>query len=130
MDAAAAREVPIPVYAEMSSINPIFVLPGALAERGAQIAEGLVGSVAMGVGQFCTSPGLVFTAGEGQGAFAEAVTEGVSALAPGTMLHEGIAENFAAGVAQMKSQNGVAQLAEGAAEGCQAGRDAVSNFVG
>ena len=121
MDAAAAREVPIPVYAEMSAINPIFVLPGALAERGAQIAEGLVGSVSLGVGQFCTSPGLVFTVGEGQQEFASAVAEGLGAVAPATMLHEGIAKNFAAGVAEMKSQNGVVQLTEVAAEGCQAG---------
>src|SRR3954454_17326083 len=59
MDAAAARPEPIPVYAEMGSINPVFILPGALAERGKQIAEGLKASVTLGVGQFCTCPGLV-----------------------------------------------------------------------
>src|SRR6185437_6058171 len=52
-DAAAARPAPIPVYAEMGSTNPVFLLPGALAERGKQIAEGLRASVTMGVGQFC-----------------------------------------------------------------------------
>lgn len=60
MDAAAARPEPIPVYAEMGSINPVFVLAGALEQRAEDIATGLHGSVTMGVGQFCTSPGLIF----------------------------------------------------------------------
>ena len=59
-DAAAGRPDPIPVFAEMSSINPVFLLPGALAERGASIAQGFVASMTLGVGQFCTKPGLVF----------------------------------------------------------------------
>ncbi|WP_411846293.1 aldehyde dehydrogenase (NADP(+)) [Roseibacillus persicicus] len=121
MDVAAAREVPIPVYAEMSSINPIFVLPGAMAERGAQIAEGLVGSVSLGVGQFCTSPGLVFTTGEGSDDFAAKVAEGLGAVAPATMLHEGIAKNYCNGVSKMSSQEGVEQIASVDSSGCQAG---------
>lgn len=124
MDAAAARAEPIPVYAEMSSINPIFILPGALAERSSQIAEGLVGSVSLGVGQFCTSPGLVFTAGEGQDDFATVVAQGMAAVPPATMLHEGIAQNFSAGVAEMKQQSKVTTLAptsEVTAGHCQAG---------
>ena len=60
MDLAAARPEPIPVYAEMSSINPDFILNGALAERAEEMAAGLHGSVTLGVGQFCTCPGLVF----------------------------------------------------------------------
>ena len=63
-DAAAARPEPIPVYAEMGSVNPVFVLPGALAERAAAIAEGLKDSVTLGVGQFCTNPGLTIGIGE------------------------------------------------------------------
>ena len=59
-DAAAGRAQPIPVFAEMGSANPVFVLPGALAIRGAEIAEALAASVTLGCGQFCTSPGLVF----------------------------------------------------------------------
>ncbi len=62
-DAAAARPDPIPVFSEMSSLNPVFILPGALRERGAQIVEGLKASVTTGVGQFCTKPGLVFGIG-------------------------------------------------------------------
>ena len=121
MDVAAAREVPIPVYAEMSSINPVFVLPGALAERGAQIAEGLVGSVSLGVGQFCTSPGLVFAAGEGKDEFVAKVSEGLGAVAPAAMLHQGIANNYSAGLTQMAAQEGVEQVAAVPASGCQAG---------
>jgi NADP-dependent aldehyde dehydrogenase len=55
---AAGASEPIPVYAEMGSVNPVFILPGALAERAAAIAAGLKDSVTMGVGQFCTKPGL------------------------------------------------------------------------
>lgn len=121
MDLAAAREVPIPVFAEMSSINPVFILPGAMAAKSEAIAEGLVGSVSMGVGQFCTSPGLVFTAGENQKSFAEAVANGLQAVPPAVMLHQGIASNFSKGVSQMAAQEEVSQLATVPASGCQAG---------
>mgnify|MGYP001818388643 CR=1 FL=1 len=57
---ANARSEPIPVFAEMGSTNPVFILPGALKERGDKIATGMVGSITMGVGQFCTKPGLSF----------------------------------------------------------------------
>ena len=60
MDIAAARPEPIPFYAEMSSTNPVFILPGALRERGESIAAGLHASFTMGAGQFCTKPGMVF----------------------------------------------------------------------
>src|ERR1700739_2189120 len=60
MDLAAARPEPIPFFAEMSSTNPVFVLPEALRQRGADIASGLHNSFTMGAGQFCTKPGVVF----------------------------------------------------------------------
>src|SRR5437763_3240229 len=60
MDVAASRPEPIPFYAEMSSTNPVFILPGALQERGANLAAGLHASFTMGAGQFCTKPGMVF----------------------------------------------------------------------
>jgi alpha-ketoglutaric semialdehyde dehydrogenase len=59
-DLAAARPVPIPVYAEMGSLNPLVILPGALADRSKNIAAGLAQSLTLGVGQFCTKPGLIF----------------------------------------------------------------------
>src|SRR5215471_3176521 len=60
MDVAASRPEPIPFYAEMSSTNPVFILPGALKERGETIAAGLHTSFTLGAGQFCTKPGMVF----------------------------------------------------------------------
>jgi NADP-dependent aldehyde dehydrogenase len=61
-DIANARPEPIPVFAEMGSTNPVFILPGAINERATEIANGLAGSITLGVGQFCTNPGLAFIA--------------------------------------------------------------------
>ena len=86
MDLAAARKAPIPVYAEMGSINPLIVLPHAVAHRGVAIAEGLAGSVCLGVGQFCTNPGLILAvepAGS-EAAPADSVSSGGAAANPGT----------------------------------------------
>ena len=66
MDIAAARSEPIPVYAEMSSVNPIFILPSTIKERGDAIVAGLHASVTGGAGQFCTKPGLVFVPGNAE----------------------------------------------------------------
>lgn len=97
-DAAAARPAPIPVFAEMGSVNPVFVLPGALRERGAAIAEGLVASFTLGMGQFCTKPGLVFGVASAEWeAFCAAVAAQAQAVAAAPMLHAGIAENFVRG---------------------------------
>jgi alpha-ketoglutaric semialdehyde dehydrogenase len=107
-DAAAARPEPIPVFAEMGSINPVFVLPGALAQRGRQIAEGLKNSVTLGVGQFCTNPGLVVgMEGESTRSFVRAVGELISDCAPGTMLYEGIRRAYADGVKSFSQVSGV-----------------------
>ena len=76
MDLAAGRDVPIPVYAEMGSTNPVFILPGALEARGPALAEGLHSSYTLGAGQFCTKPGLVFVPD------ASASTENARAFAP------------------------------------------------
>jgi alpha-ketoglutaric semialdehyde dehydrogenase len=83
MDLAAARPDPIPVYAEMGSTNPVFVLRGALQERGALLAEGLHGSFTLGGGQFCTKPGVVFLPKAGAAGFVERLrgaTEGGAAF--------------------------------------------------
>ncbi len=97
--AAAGRAEPIPVYAEMSSINPVFLLDGALATRGADLGRAFVASLTMGSGQFCTNPGLVIAVdGPGLDAFIGAARDAV-AQAPATpMLTRGIAENYANGV--------------------------------
>ncbi|MEN8774322.1 MAG: aldehyde dehydrogenase (NADP(+)) [Akkermansiaceae bacterium] len=110
MDAAAARPEPIPVFAEMSSVNPIFILPGAMAERGEAIAQGLVSSVTLGAGQFCTCPGLVF--GHTSEAFESTLQGGFNDAAPATMLHGGILNNFATGLKKLRGQSGVDTIAE------------------
>jgi alpha-ketoglutaric semialdehyde dehydrogenase len=97
--AAAGRPEPIPVYAEMSSINPVFLLDGAMATRGAELGRAFVASLTMGSGQFCTNPGLVIAVdGPGLDAFIGAARDAV-AQAPATpMLTPGIATNYANGV--------------------------------
>jgi NADP-dependent aldehyde dehydrogenase len=111
-DAAAARPEPIPVFAEMSSLNPVFLLPGALRERFNQIADGLKNSLTMGVGQFCTKPGLVFAVGgEDLQEFAQALAGGIRGVMPATMLHPGICESYNKGVDTLNSVRGVVVLA-------------------
>lgn len=103
--AAATRPEPIPVYAEMSSINPVFLLDGALASRGGDLGRAFVSSLTMGSGQFCTNPGLVIAAdGPGLDAFIAAAREAV-AQAPATpMLTPGIAANYATGVEALETE--------------------------
>ena len=115
-DAAASRPQPIPVFAEMSSLNPLFILPGALAERGAAIAQGLLTSFTMGVGQFCTKPGLVFvTRGPDTYAFQQKLAELLPSTACGTMLTSGIREAFLEHRAKITATPGVQILAAGSA---------------
>lgn len=107
-DAAAARSEPIPVFAEMSSLNPIFVLPEAMSEREVSIADGLRASVTMGVGQFCTKPGLVFgIQGEAFHSFEAALGRTMESVAPATMLHAGICDAYHKGLMQVCSVPGV-----------------------
>ncbi len=116
-NAAAARPEPIPVYAEMGSTNPVFVLPGALQKNGGAIAEGLVQSVTLGVGQFCTNPGLVFGKQDANWtAFVDRARQLVDAVAPGVMLHQGIADKFHSGAERMGKVGGVALAGKSSAE--------------
>ncbi len=95
MDIAAARPEPIPVYTEMSSVNPTFILPSAVAERGDAIAMGLHASVTGGVGQFCTKPGLVFLPeSSGSDAFISNFRSQISATAPSPLLTGGIQKSY------------------------------------
>jgi NADP-dependent aldehyde dehydrogenase len=111
---AAAREVPIPVFAEMSSTNPVFLLPGALAERAETIASGLIDSVTLGTGQFCTKPGLVFAvAGTDFERFQQAAEAAIGAKAATTMLNAGIENAYRHGTAQWADK--VSRLASGGA---------------
>jgi NADP-dependent aldehyde dehydrogenase len=107
-DAAASRPDPIPVYAEMGSVNPVFILPGALRERAEAIAEGLKNSVLLGVGQFCTSPGLaVGLLDENFARFAETLGGLFAGAQPGTMLYPGILQGYEAGVKRLGALEGL-----------------------
>ncbi|WP_075791581.1 aldehyde dehydrogenase (NADP(+)) [Massilia putida] len=119
VNAANARKEPIPVYAEMSSINPFFLLPGALAAGGKKLAQGFVDSLTMGVGQFCTNPGLVIgLAGADLDAFRTAATEALGAKGAGTMLTAGIHQTYLDAVARRSGIDGVELVAQGSSEGC------------
>jgi len=99
MDAAAARPEPIPVFAEMSSINPVFILPGAMKERGVEIAKGLHASVTLGAGQYCTKPGVIVV-GDDAGAreFGVKVQELMKGSGEFTLLTSRIHEAYRSGV--------------------------------
>jgi NADP-dependent aldehyde dehydrogenase len=111
MDAAAARPEPIPVYAEMSSINPVVMLPGVLGEKATALAEGFFQSLTMGVGQFCTNPGLVFLPEGSQQAFLSALENHIKNAAPGVMLNAGICQAYRDATAATARHQGVTQFA-------------------
>ncbi|WP_322031294.1 aldehyde dehydrogenase (NADP(+)) [Paraburkholderia sp. J76] len=111
---AAARPEPIPVYAEMSSINPMFVLPAALAARGEALAQGFVDSLTMGVGQFCTNPGLVLAIDSPElDRFVKAASAALTQKPSQSMLTAGIASTYGEAVAARKQLPGIENLAEG-----------------
>jgi NADP-dependent aldehyde dehydrogenase len=111
-DAANSRPHPIPVFAEMSSVNPVFVLPGALNERSEEIAQGLLASFTLGVGQFCTKPGLVFTLrGPDADAFADKLVRAVRQAEGGTMLTAGILGAFERRREELTAIDGVREMA-------------------
>ncbi|CAG2154848.1 Alpha-ketoglutaric semialdehyde dehydrogenase [Cupriavidus yeoncheonensis] len=117
-DMAQSRPDPIPVFAEMSSVNPVFLMPSALSARGAQIARELAASVTFGCGQLCTSPGLVL--GIRSPAFDAFVSELGTALAlaePQPMLGAGIRDNFQRGLAGLREVPGVEALVSKQADG-------------
>jgi len=100
MDLAAARECPIPCFTEMSSVNPVFILSGALADDPQSKARGLHGSFTLGAGQFCTKPGLIFAAdGDGLNSLREELKALTGATGSFTMLTRAIAEHYRHGVA-------------------------------
>ena len=111
-DAANARKIPIPVYAEMGSVNPVFILPHAMKDRGESIAQGMLQSFTLGVGQFCTNPGLTISnASKETDGFVKKMRELAGDAAPGTMLSGEIKSNFMDGVRRLNSHVGVDQLA-------------------
>ncbi len=114
MDIAAKRKQPIPVYAEMSSINPVLLLPGALEERGSEIGTSFINSLCMGAGQFCTNPGLVLAInGKGYDAFLNSAREATKAAVPQTMLTPNIAKAYRDGVERLENNAKVTTIARG-----------------
>lgn len=113
MKIAAERKQPIPVYAEMSSINPVVFLPSALSQNGALLAEGFFGSLTLGVGQFCTNPGLVFIPEVGGEGFFDKLSSLIAEGAGATMLNAGICKSYLDRVKELKNANGVEVLAYG-----------------
>jgi NADP-dependent aldehyde dehydrogenase len=111
---AASRPEPIPVYAEMSSINPVYVLPAALAARGEALGREFVASLTMGAGQFCTNPGLVFAIqGPELNHFIETAAEAMRLSEPQAMLTPGIHKAYEAGVRALSEHNLVETIARG-----------------
>ncbi len=92
---ASEREVPIPVYAEMSSVNPVVILPELLSAKAKETAEKLAGSICLGAGQFCTNPGLIFLIKDNYTSeFIQSLKAALQNIAPQVMLNKDISENY------------------------------------
>ncbi|RFS15678.1 aldehyde dehydrogenase (NADP(+)) [Emticicia sp. C21] len=113
-DAAASRPEPIPVYAEMGSINPVFVLPKILTEKGRTIANSYLSSVTLGVGQFCTNPGILFLQNDKD--FIDEIEKNAPDTQGGVMLTPGIRDAYVRGTEHSKQYTkviGIGKASEG-----------------
>ena len=116
-DLCAQRPVPIPFFGELGSVNPMFMLPAALASRGAELGQGWAASLAMGAGQFCTNPGIaVVVKGPEADAFIEAARAALAEQGAQTMLTDGIAGAYSAGAEKLGAQQGVQSLVSSTCE--------------
>lgn len=110
-DLAAARPEPIPFFGELGSVNPMFVLPNALANRASDMGAGWAGSLSLGAGQFCTNPGIaVVIDGPQADAFVNAAKDALAAVGPQTMLTDGIAQAYRDGRDRIAGTTGVREL--------------------
>ena len=110
-DLCAARPEPIPFFGELGSVNPMFLLPAAVAARSQAIAEGWAGSLTMGAGQFCTNPGIaVVNEGDAGDAFVASAKAAVSKIGAQTMLTDGIAEAYRKGRERVAGSAGVREV--------------------
>ncbi|MCI4645960.1 MAG: aldehyde dehydrogenase (NADP(+)) [Hyphomonadaceae bacterium] len=117
-DLCAARPEPIPFYGELGSINPVFLMPGALTARSEALGAAWAGSLTLGAGQFCTNPGVVFAlAGAPLEQFLDAAKSTLEASAPQTMLTDDIANNFRIGCASVSGTAGVETVFAASADG-------------
>ena len=125
-DIACSRPNPIPFYGEMGSSNPVFLLPGALAERKEAIAEGYIQSVTMGVGQFCTNPAIVLGLESDElDGFLAATSDAAAKYDPQTMLHPGIHQAYETGRERLAATEGVSQIAVSATDASDGAHQAV-----
>src|ERR1700678_2798788 len=121
--AAASRPVPIPVFAEMSAVNPVFLLPGRLSEAAAELGAAFVGSLTLGAGQFCTNPGIVIGIdGPDLNRFTGAARDAVAASPAAPMLTGRIAEAYADGATRLAGHPGTEVIALGTDPGRENGR--------
>lgn len=126
MKIARERETPIPVYAEMSSVNPVVLLPAALEARGAAIAKAFAGSLTLGAGQFCTNPGLILgLKGEALDGFVSAAAAALSEAPAATMLTPGIRAAYVKGVEKLAGHGAVQEVARGQEGGGLTGQAAL-----
>jgi alpha-ketoglutaric semialdehyde dehydrogenase len=108
VELGAGRSNPIPVYAEMGSLNPLFITEGAMKDRSETLAKGLVDSALLGSGQFCTKPGLVFLPNNSE--FIATIKNYLSTLAVAPLLSQTIAERYSQAIAQLSALSGVEVL--------------------
>ncbi|RPF70940.1 aldehyde dehydrogenase (NADP(+)) [Aurantiacibacter spongiae] len=113
---AQQRDVPIPVYAEMSSVNPVVLMPDALAADAEKLGKGFVSSLVMGAGQFCTNPGLILAIdGDDLRTFEAAAAEALKGQKAQTMLTTDIAKSYSEGAKRLSGAPGIEELARGEA---------------
>lgn len=111
-DLAQQRPDPIPVFAEMSSVNPVFLLPNKLEQEAEAVATLYASSITLGVGQFCTNPGIIIgLEGAALARFTASLAAEIQKIAPATMLHAGIAQHYATKRAEVLQQPEVTTLA-------------------
>lgn len=110
-DLAMSRPEPIPFFGELGSVNPMFLLPGALASRAEELGSGWSGSLTMGAGQFCTNPGIaVVVDGEDADNFIRATSTALGTVEPQIMLTDGIADAYRSGASRVQHAAGVDSL--------------------
>lgn len=129
---AAQREEPIPVFAEMGSVNPVILLPGKLKAEAEKTAKVYAGSITLGAGQFCTNPGLLLgIKGDEMTTFLNILAKEIEAIAPATMLNEGIFKSYQSGKGKVLQQQGVTLIGTGKEqEGNHLGTPTVAHVSG
>lgn len=127
IDIAQRRNEPIPVYAEMSSINPVILFPAALAARAEALGQAYVGSLTLGAGQFCTNPGIVLALdGPDLDRFTAAASEALASTQPQVMLTAGIKASYEAGIGALGMHDEITAVERGLpGTGCGDGRAAL-----